>query len=292
MKTEKLEEAEKKSKEIAVWIESLLQEKLPKPTLRENLLDGVVLCNLVNALAPGALKRFHKKPRMLAMKIENIGFFLATCKSRLNLPPTLLFQPTDIHDDSDNISSMRKVLNVLSFLKGEGEGEMLKDDDDDDDIDTPATVAEEDEPTCEPEPEPEPEQATPAVVHATPVAVQAQPTVQAKPATSTATEGKLDTGTNWYINGTKSDYVDFQDDVTAALLDTINVELTVETKRKLLRRLQNQITFVEEKIMSSSNDQLRDLAHGMGLGDSIEDIPKGKSRDWTVEFILKYGRAQ
>jgi len=74
MKSEKTEEVEKKSKEISKWIEDTLKEELPKSNLRESLLDGVVLCKLVNALAPGALKRFHKKPRMLAMKIENIGF--------------------------------------------------------------------------------------------------------------------------------------------------------------------------------------------------------------------------
>jgi len=52
---------EMKCKKIAAWIEGQLKEKLPKPTLRESLLDGVVLCKLINALAPGALKRYHKK---------------------------------------------------------------------------------------------------------------------------------------------------------------------------------------------------------------------------------------
>jgi len=274
MKTEQLEEVEKKSKVITVWIESILNEKLPKNSLRENLIDGVVLCKIVNALAPGALKRFHKKPRMLAMKIENIGFFLATCKSRLNLPPALLFQPTDLHDDNDNLNSMRKVLNVLSFIKGDGESEFLKEDEDDDLEPSSSNTAPEDTEHDKTESNPK------VVAHEIPVA------------TEKASEGNDRLDTDWYLNGTKSDYVDVQDEVLSTILKTINVELTVETKRKLLRRLQNQITFIEEKIMTYSDEQLRDLAHSMGLGETIEDIPKGKSRDWTVEFILKYGRAK
>jgi len=228
----------------------------------------------VNALVPGALKRFHKKPRMLAMKIENIGFFLATCKSRLNLPPPLIFQPTDLHDDNDNLNSMRKVLNVLSFIKGDEE--IIKGDDDD--------------------LEPSPNSANEETEQDHEQGKTDSKTVNEKPAdTGKASESDVGSDrldTDWYLNGTKSDYVDVQDEVLSTVLETINVELTVETKRKLLRRLQNQITFIEDKIMSSSDEQLRDLAHSMGLGETLEDIPKGKSRDWVVEFILKYGRAK
>jgi len=274
MKTEKLEEVEKKSKEIAAWIEELLHEKLPKNSLRENLIDGVILCKIVNVLVPGALKRFHKKPRMLAMKIENIGFFLATCKSRLNLPPPLIFQPTDLHDDNDNLNSMRKVLNVLSFIKGDEE--IIKGDDDDLEP-SPNSANEETEQDHE-------------QVKTDSKTVNEKPADTGKASESDVGSDRLDT--DWYLNGTKSDYVDVQDEVLSTVLETINVELTVETKRKLLRRLQNQITFIEDKIMSSSDEQLRDLAHSMGLGETLEDIPKGKSRDWIVEFILKYGRAK
>jgi len=190
---------------------------------------------------------------------------------------------------------MRKVLNVLSFLKGEGEGELLKDDDDDLGPSEPETEQETEALESTPEPV-KTESATSAPVHASvPVPTIKSETdlaPQSKPSSSTTAShgGKLDT--DWYISNNRSDYVDVQDAVLATLVDSINVELSVETKRKLLRRLQNQITFIEEKIISSTDSQLRTLAHNMGLGETIEDIPNGKSRDWTVEFILKYGRAQ
>jgi len=294
MASNQVEEVEKKSKEITAWIESLLGEKLPKPTLRESLLDGVFLCKLVNVLSPGSLKKYHKKPKMLAMKIENIGFFLATCKTRLSLPPALLFQPTDLHDDSD-INSIRKVLNVLSFLQGDNDFIKTEDEDGDgaEDQAAPEPVP---EPKVEPKPEPKPEPKHEPKIESKPdpkpvVASKPDPTPahHPKPAGASADSSKLET--HWYLHDQKSAYVDIQDELIGVVLSTANNELSVDSKRKLLRKLQTHISFVEEKILSSNDDQLRTIAHSMGLGESINDIPKSKGRDWLVEFILKYGRA-
>jgi len=291
-------------------MESLLGEKLPKPTLRESLLDGVYLCKLVNVLAPGSLKKYHKKPKMLAMKIENIGFFLATCKTRLSLPPALLFQPTDLHDDSD-VNSIRKVLNVLSFLQGDNDFIKADEEDDGGEGEPEPTPQVTHEPKVEPpKPEPKVEPAKPAPKpepkveppKPEPKPVAVQPKLEPKP--EPTTQRKTSTGasnssnnhsekseTDWYLHDQKAAHVDIQDELVSVVLNTANSELSVDSKRKLLRKLQTQITFVEEKILSSNDDQLRTLAHSMGLGESINDIPKTKGRDWLVEFILKYGRA-
>jgi len=293
MKTEKAEEVEKKSKEIAQWIEGQLKEKLPKPNLRESLLDGVVLCKLINALAPGALKRYHKKPRMLAMKIENIGFFLATCKTRMNLPPALLFQPTDIHDDSNNLASMSKVLNVLSFLKGDGESEMITSLPPDEDEEEDGAIKpeggdgggaaggderDEDEPQPPfddeigdpepPVPEPTPAQtAIAAVSHASSVPI---------------------TNSHGHNSVTDSDFVEVQTEVLKAITDVINAELSIDSKRKLVKTLSHQITSFEEKIMNASDDHLLSLAKEFG----VDEAPKTKGREGTIDILLKYGRVQ
>jgi len=290
-------------------METLLGEKLPKPTLRESLLDGVYLCKLVNVLASGSLKKYHKKPKMLAMKIENIGFFLATCKTRLSLPPALLFQPTDLHDDSD-VNSIRKVLNVLSFLQGDNDFIKTDEPEEDGAEDTappepepkldrkpePAVIAAGAKVEHKPEPKPEPK-VEPKVEHKPEPKVEHKPVVASKQpepsvphkSAGAASENKLET--DWYLHDQKSAYVDIQDELVGVILASANSELSVDSKRKLLRKLQTQISFVEEKILSSNDDQLRTLAHSMGLGESIGDIPKSKGRDWLVEFILKYGRA-
>jgi len=279
------DEVESKCKEITVWMETLLGEKMPKPSLRENLLDGVYLCKLVNVLVPNSLRKYHKKPKMLAMKMENIGFFLATCKTRLDLPPDLMFQPTDLHDDSPDSDGLRKVLNVLSFLQGDADEPKPEDAEADSKVETPvvqtpvvqtpATVATKTEP-------PKPQ-------------VVEKPTAKPAATTHTATtaerKGADRLETDWFLHDQRSQYIDIQEEVISVILTTSNSELSVDSKRKLLRKLQAQIAFVEDKILSSNDDQLRTLAHSMGLGESMEEIPKSKGRDWLVEFIIKYGRA-
>jgi hypothetical protein len=275
MKSEKAEEVEKKSKEISGWIEAILKEELPKSNLRESLLDGVVLCKLVNALCPGALKRFHKKPRMLAMKIENIGFFLATCKTRLNLPPALLFQPTDIHDDSNNLNSMSKVLNVLSFLKGDGEGGMiagLEDDDEEDEAEAPPKQNEEPG-DADIEPEPEPTPAVEAPKHTGGNPAKSEPAV-----TKHVAPVELST----------ADFVEMQGEVLKVINDAINQELSIESKRKLIKLLQQQLSSFEEKLMNSPDDQLSSLLHTV----APEESQKVSTRQSIVEALNLYSRIQ
>jgi len=213
---------------------------------------------------------------------------LATCKTRLNLPPPLLFQPTDLHDDSD-VNSIRKVLNVLSFLRGDTD--FIKPEDEDDGEEETAPVKPEPvkpAPQVAPKVEPKPTPA-PASQRRTSASTPAEPINQRRTSASTPSDSKLET--DWYLHDKKSAYVDIQDELLSVILSTTNSELSVDSKRKLLRKLQTQISFVEDKILSSNDDQLRTLAHSMGLGESTNDIPKSKGRDWLVEFILKYGRA-
>jgi len=286
MKSEKAEGVEKKSKEISQWIEASLKEELPKSNLRESLLDGVVLCKLVNALCPGALKRYHKKPRMLAMKIENIGFFLATCKTRLNLPPALLFQPTDIHDDSNNLNSMSKVLNVLTFLKGDGEGGMiagLEDDDDEDDA-APAEHAKPEEPEADNEPEPPVEEVAP-VTHSTTTST----TTAGRTSRSDVSHGANHSASKAPAAGMElstADFVEMQVEVLKVINEAINQELSIESKRKLVKILQQQLMSFEEKLMHSPDDQLTSLLHSV----APEESQKASSRQSIVEALNVYSR--
>ena len=68
-----LADMEMKTRVVVTWMESLLKEKLPAQPLREIINDGVVLCKLANAIRPGCIRKFHRRPKMLMMKMENIG---------------------------------------------------------------------------------------------------------------------------------------------------------------------------------------------------------------------------
>jgi len=232
------------------------------------------------------------------MKIENIGFFLATCKTRMNLPPALLFQPTDIHDDSNNLASMSKVLNVLSFLKGDGEGDMIQalpDDEDEEDgapkpeAEVPAGSDQTEDLEPEPEPEPDPNDVEPFEETAPAPAPAPTPTphVTPAPAVSAAHAPVQISNSHAQSSVTDSDFVEVQTEVLKAITDVINAELSIDSKRKLVKTLNHQITSFEERIMNASDDQLVVLAKECG----VDEVPK-KGREGTIEILLKYGRVQ
>jgi len=339
-KEEELADMETKTQEIKDWIEGLLKEKLPKAPFREILLDGVVLCKLANAIKRDCIKKFHKKPRMLMMKMENIAFFLTAAKARFNIPAAVIFAPTDIHDDSDP-TSMRKVINVLLLMKQEMGGgisaaeaaKKLEEDEKkrqeeleeleakdralgllppepapkpkpvlpevvapeeptlSDEETTPAAgkedaAADHDEPEPEPEPPKKREQVKP------PVEVKIEPAKvveHAKPVTNGAS-GASDF--DYYLKGkVPPDHAQAQGKIATQIVDVISTELTLESKIKIVQQLKAHIAAVNQKLIGLSNEELRHLAHEMGLGNTLNDVPANKDRQWYTDFILKHGRA-
>lgn len=48
---------------------------------QEKMKSGVILCNLMNKLQPGIIKKFQKNARMPFQQMENIGFFNEAMRS-------------------------------------------------------------------------------------------------------------------------------------------------------------------------------------------------------------------
>lgn len=57
--------------EILAWIEAVLGEKLPPGNYEDILRDGVILCQLINKLAPGSVKKIQAKGTNFQL-MENI----------------------------------------------------------------------------------------------------------------------------------------------------------------------------------------------------------------------------
>ncbi|KAK3765374.1 hypothetical protein RRG08_065130 [Elysia crispata] len=64
---------------------------------RKSLENGVLLCELLNSLRPGTIRRINKLPTPLA-GLDNINVFLKACKSTFCLTDTHLFNPSDLED--------------------------------------------------------------------------------------------------------------------------------------------------------------------------------------------------
>ena len=55
------------------WISGTIEDNDFCSSLQEYLIDGSVLCRLANKKKAGAIPRFHMKPTVKAMQLENIG---------------------------------------------------------------------------------------------------------------------------------------------------------------------------------------------------------------------------
>jgi len=77
-------------------IVSLLDEVTSEKDVHAPLKDGVVLCNLANAIKPNSIKRINTG-NMAFKQMENIGNFLSFCKT-IGCNKTDLFQTVDLYE--------------------------------------------------------------------------------------------------------------------------------------------------------------------------------------------------
>ncbi|XP_044758028.1 myophilin [Coccinella septempunctata] len=82
--------------EVLNWIFEVLGEPVPKGEFEDILKDGVVLCNLINKLAPGSVKKIQTKGTNFQL-MENIQRFQAAIKA-YGLPQEEIFQTADLFE--------------------------------------------------------------------------------------------------------------------------------------------------------------------------------------------------
>ncbi|XP_010857148.1 PREDICTED: LIM and calponin homology domains-containing protein 1 isoform X5 [Bison bison bison] len=83
---------------------------------RTGLENGILLCELLNAIKPGLVKKINRLPTPIA-GLDNIILFLRGCKE-LGLKESQLFDPSDLQDTSNRVTVKsldysRKLKNVL-----------------------------------------------------------------------------------------------------------------------------------------------------------------------------------
>jgi hypothetical protein len=289
-------EYEKGSKIVVEWMQELLKDPIPGHTLQEKLADGVVLCKIANAIKPGAIRKFHRSPKMLMMKMENIAFFLAIAKSRFNVPKEALFSPQDLQDEpTPDFANMLRVVSVmLIIIKESGykvpEMDSITFTSTPTPTEQPQETADSDSATkdhsTEPEPEPEPDpellDESGAKTPRTETSSQADVVLQ---------EAAPSKG-SWYLEGKPNSYINIQEEVKTEILQVIHEQLSVENKIQLAQELNAVNTKIQEKLLFATDEELRVLCFEMGLGDSLESVTTGKDRKWYIDWIISYGRSK
>ncbi|XP_070831589.1 LIM domain only protein 7 [Chaetodon trifascialis] len=98
------------------WIEAVTKKKFGSNDFRSALENGVLLCDLINKLKPGIIKRVNRLPTPIA-GLDNLNVFLKAC-GKLGLKEAQLFHPGDLQDLSTRVTvkhqeTNRRLKNVL-----------------------------------------------------------------------------------------------------------------------------------------------------------------------------------
>ncbi|KAM9330401.1 LIM and calponin homology domains-containing protein 1 [Gastrophryne carolinensis] len=103
-------------REAQSWIEQLTGRSFGDKDFRTGLENGILLCELLNAIKPGLIKKINRLPTPIA-GLDNVTLFLRGCKE-LGLKESQLFDPGDLQDNSNKAAIRisdcnRKLRNVL-----------------------------------------------------------------------------------------------------------------------------------------------------------------------------------
>ncbi|XP_039601295.1 LIM domain only protein 7 isoform X11 [Polypterus senegalus] len=98
------------------WLEEVTRKKFGNNDFRAALEDGVLLCELVNKIKPGTIKKVNRLSTPIA-GLDNINVFLKAC-GKLGLKEAQLFHPGDLQDLSTRVTikqeeNSRRLKNVL-----------------------------------------------------------------------------------------------------------------------------------------------------------------------------------
>ncbi|XP_029967530.1 LIM domain only protein 7-like isoform X2 [Salarias fasciatus] len=98
------------------WIEAVTKKKFGSSDFRSELENGVQLCDLINQIKPGIIKRVNRLPTPIA-GLDNLNVFLKAC-GKLGLKEAQLFDPGDLQDLSSRVTvkdeeTSRRLKNVL-----------------------------------------------------------------------------------------------------------------------------------------------------------------------------------
>ncbi|MCJ8748086.1 hypothetical protein PDJAM_G00160920 [Pangasius djambal] len=98
------------------WIEEVTKKRFGSSNFRSALENGVLLCDLINKLKPGIIKRVNRLSTPIA-GLDNVNVFLKAC-GKLGLNDAQLFHPGDLQDVSTRVTvrrqeTSRRLKNVL-----------------------------------------------------------------------------------------------------------------------------------------------------------------------------------
>ncbi|XP_078575324.1 calponin-3-like isoform X1 [Branchiostoma floridae x Branchiostoma japonicum] len=105
-------------RQVRLWMGEILGEPFPDAGFQEAMKDGTLLCNLINKLEPGSVKKI-KTSKVPFMQMENISQFLQAAE-RYGLKRTDLFQTVDLYEGKGMNAVLDCLLALASQAKTKG----------------------------------------------------------------------------------------------------------------------------------------------------------------------------
>ncbi|XP_020848113.1 LOW QUALITY PROTEIN: LIM domain only protein 7 [Phascolarctos cinereus] len=101
------------------WVEAVTEKNFENKDFRASLENGILLCDLINKLKPGIIKKINRLSTPIA-GLDNVNVFLKACE-KIGLKEAQLFHPGDLQDLSNRVTvkqeeTDRRVKNVLITL--------------------------------------------------------------------------------------------------------------------------------------------------------------------------------
>ena len=126
----KLEEMSETQQEVEAWIAAVTGKPFDKP-FAEHLHDGSVLCELMNVIEPGSVKKINTS-KLAFKQMENVSNFTRAMK-KLGVRETDCFDTIDLFEAHDiakvlqSLESLGGVVQKLGKYKGPQLGVVVKD---------------------------------------------------------------------------------------------------------------------------------------------------------------------
>ncbi|XP_053157969.1 calponin-2 [Hemicordylus capensis] len=106
-----------KEAELRVWIENITGREIG-PDFQKGLKDGVILCELINRLQPGSIKKINRSA-LNWHQLENLSNFIkATISYGLN--PVDLFEANDLYESGNMTQVQVSLLALAGMAKTKG----------------------------------------------------------------------------------------------------------------------------------------------------------------------------
>jgi hypothetical protein len=100
---------------VQAWVEQVVGYSFPEATFHESLKNGIILCELINAVIPGTVKKINRRS-MPFLERENIANYLNGCRDN-GMALVDLFDTQDLYENKNVVSVIDNLYAFAAFAR-------------------------------------------------------------------------------------------------------------------------------------------------------------------------------